>query len=126
MRKWLVPAIVLLLVGGGGMGVGWSLNEWQDGDGAPVPTEQPVAPTQTGPTQAEIEAEEREQDRLCLEAQQAKAAGEAAYDVELERKIEELEALGWSTRRASAAAPALVSGGGVPVEIQQAIERYCR
>ncbi len=54
MRQWLIPAVVLLAVGGMGLGVGWSVNEWHDGnEPAPVGT----APAETGPTQAELDAQ---------------------------------------------------------------------
>jgi len=54
MKNWLIPAAVLIVVGGMGLGVGWSVNEWQDGD-EPGPVATPTA--QTGPTQAELDAE---------------------------------------------------------------------
>lgn len=50
MKQWLIPAIVVLAVGGMGLGVGWSINEWQGSDGT-------SAPVQTGPTQAELDAQ---------------------------------------------------------------------
>ncbi len=54
MRQWLIPAIVLLAVGGMGLGVGWSINEWQDGgDSAPVAT----STAGTGQTEAELDAQ---------------------------------------------------------------------
>jgi len=54
MKNWLIPAIVLLAIAGAGMGVGWSVNEWQDGgQSAPVQT----APLQSGPSQAELDAQ---------------------------------------------------------------------
>ena len=62
MKQWLIPAIVLLAVAGAGLGVGWSVNEWQDG-GEPAPVATPTA--QTGPTQAELDAE---QCKAALEA----------------------------------------------------------
>ena len=49
MRQWLIPAVVLIAVSLTGVGVGWSINEWQDGDEA--------TPVQAGPTQAELDAE---------------------------------------------------------------------
>src|SRR3990172_362338 len=45
MKNWLIPAVVLIAVGGVGLGVGWSINEWQgDDEVALVPT----ATAQTG------------------------------------------------------------------------------
>ncbi|MCJ7511235.1 MAG: hypothetical protein MUP14_10190 [Dehalococcoidia bacterium] len=49
-KRWLIPAILLLAVGGLGLGVGWSINEWQDGNEASVPV-------RAGPTQAELDAQ---------------------------------------------------------------------
>ena len=57
MRNWLIPAIALLAINVAGIGVGWSISEWRDGDEAPVRTEQAAAPVQTGPTQAELDAQ---------------------------------------------------------------------
>ena len=76
MKNWLIPAIVLLAVGGVGLGVGWSLNEWQDGEGTPVRTEQPGAPISTVPTQVELDAER------CKAALQA--LGQAASKPEVQ------------------------------------------
>ena len=53
MKQWLIPAVVLLAVGGVGVGVGWSVNEWWDDEGAgkreaaPSPTPNPVLITGT-------------------------------------------------------------------------------
>ena len=101
MKQWLIPAIVLLAVGGLGVGGGWSINEWQDSDGT-------SAPVQTGPTQAERDAQRREDDRLCLEAQQAAAAQKAAR-------------MRYSESRRS-----LVPSGPVDISVLEAIQRYCR
>ena len=51
MKNWLIPAVVLIAVGGMGLGVGWSINEWQGDDEAPAQSEQ------TGPTDAELDAQ---------------------------------------------------------------------
>src|SRR3990170_2769091 len=56
MRNWLIPAIVVLAVNLAGVGVGWSINEWQDSD-KPPPTEQSTPPVTTGPTDAELDAQ---------------------------------------------------------------------
>ncbi len=52
MKQWVIPAVVLLAVGGAGLGIGWSINEWSGGDGAtgghpPTPTANPVTITAT-------------------------------------------------------------------------------
>ena len=53
MKQWLIPAIVLVAVAGTGLGVGWSINEWRDDEGAgkreavPTPTANPVRITAT-------------------------------------------------------------------------------
>lgn len=120
MKQWLIPAIMLLAVGGMGLGVGWSINDWQDGgDSTPVPTEQPVAPVQTGPTQAELDAErQREEDGLCLEAKQTAAAQKAAHDAR-QAAIErgEIRPIGLSDFN--------VLSSGVDKSVLDAIERYC-
>ena len=53
MKQWLIPAVVLIAVGLTGIGVGWSVNEWQDGDGA-TPAE---TSAQSEPSQAELDAQ---------------------------------------------------------------------
>ena len=97
MKNWLIPAVVLIAVGAMGLGVGWSLNDWQgDDEAAPTPT----ATERAGPTQAEREAEDV---RLCLEAQQAAAAQEAAYHARHPERL----------------------GSGVDTYVRLAIQRYC-
>jgi len=101
MKNWLMPGVVLIAVAGAGLGVGWFVNGWQDSDGT-------SAPVQTGPTQAERGAQRREDDRLCLEAQQAAAAQEAAQ------------------MRYSESRRRLVPSGRVDISVLEAIQRYCR
>jgi len=94
LKQWLIPAIVLLAVGGMGLGVGWSVNEWKDGDEA--------APVQTGPTQAE------------LDAQRCEAALEAAGNVQPSGG-------GYSSLTRGESGTHIV----IPQEIRDAIDRYC-
>ena len=126
MKVWIVPTIALLLVGGAGFGIGWAVNEWQGDDGASVIEQESPTPIQTGPTQAETEAElQREEDRLCLEAQGVAAIAREARQAAVRTKAQEIqEELGWSAARANLSAGVLV-GGGVPQEVQSAIDRYC-
>jgi len=71
IRNWLIPAIALLAINLAGLGVGWSLNEWKGGDQAPVRSEQPAAAAETGPTQAELDAQR------CVAATEAYGAIQA-------------------------------------------------
>ncbi len=45
MKQWLIPAVVLIAVGLTGIGVGWSINEWQE-EGEP-PADQQARPSAT-------------------------------------------------------------------------------
>lgn len=94
MKQWLIPAVVLIAVGGMGLGVGWSVNEWQDGnEAAPVQTPS----VQTGPTQAELDAQ------LCAAA--LAAAGNA--------------------QASTGGGSNIIHVPQVPQEIKDAIGRYC-
>ncbi len=96
MKNWLIPAIVLLAIAGAGMGVGWSVNEWQDGGQSAPPTEQSTPAAATGPTEAE------------LDAQRCGAALEAAGNAQPgpSRRVDTGELTAWG-------------------QIQQAVSRYC-
>ena len=98
MKQWLIPAIVLLAVGGMGLGVGWSVNEWWDDGEAPAPT----APADTGPPQAELDA------RRCEAALEAvgQAASRPPNPEQPARSLEADPALGTSI-------------------LADAIDRYC-
>jgi len=63
MRQWLIPAIALVVVGAAGVGVGWSINEWDNGKTAESPRGQ-------ASSNARADAE--------LDAQRCAAALEAA------------------------------------------------
>ena len=73
MKNWLIPAVVLIAVGTMGLGVGWSVNEWQNGDETtPVPT----ATVETGPSQAELDAQRCEAALEALGQAASKPPGE--------------------------------------------------
>ena len=95
MKHWLIPAITVLVVNLAGVGTGWSVNEWLDDNGGGA-----QGAAQTGPTQAEFDAQR------CTAA--LEAAGEAA-------KAPPGEGLSgrFNVRPA------------VPQEITGAIDRYC-
>ena len=100
MRQWLIPAVVLLAVGGMGLGVGWSVNEWQD-DSESTPAQ--ATPVQTGPTQAELDAQR------CAAALEAvgQAASRPPNPEQSARSLEADPAFGTSI-------------------LADAIDRYCR
>ena len=106
MQKWLMSAIVVLIVGGIGAGIGWFANEWQDGGEGKVAEEQPA--TADGSGETDSDAQQRESDRLCLEALQADAAAETAF------YATPRGGLGDGRRYAT------------PPDIRSRIDRYCR
>lgn len=56
MKQWLIAAIALLVVGGGGIGVGWFTNEWWNRDQSSGPAaESSPAPPSPAPAPAEYE-----------------------------------------------------------------------
>lgn len=98
MKQWVIPAVVLLAIGGIGLGVGWSINEWQGDEETAAVT---GSPTPAGPTQAELDAQRC---AAALEAAgnvQPSGGGTGIFDREQGTSID------------------------IPEEIKDAIDRYC-
>ena len=98
MKNWLIPVVVLIAVGAMGLGVGWSVNEWRDG-GEPAPAT--TATSETGPTQAELDAERCEAALAAAGNVQPSGGGTGITGREQGTRIH------------------------IPQEIQGAIDRYC-
>ncbi len=113
---------------GGAFGISYVVFEWRDDDEALDASsierriDELEREISAGPTQAELDAErddaERENDRLCLQAQQADAAAEAAYY--------EKAASGGLGVFQQPLFDAGFAGYQTPPSIQGQIDRYCQ
>ena len=101
--KAVAFVVYTLALLGGAFGISYAVFEWRDDDNPPVATEQPADPVQAGPSQAELDSQRCE---AALEAL-GQAASKPPPEPDPNLRI-------------------IRFGGGPPVELTEAVDRYCK